>query len=216
VFAVAEKPTADPTGAVCGFADATGRFLPLVCTLNATKVTDTMGRILGVPREELEELALRSPAGANGTVLLPYLDGERTPNRPKATGFLTGLRTSTERADLARAAYEGVVCGLLDGLDALTAAGVDTSGRLFLVGGGSRSDAYRRIVADLAGRPVIVADDPESVATGSCVQAAAVLSGTPPAEIAEAWQLGTGTIYEPDRSVDAGAVRSAYGAVREG
>jgi xylulokinase len=212
VFAVSEQPTADATGAVCGFADATGRFLPLVCTLNATKVTDTFARLVGVERDEFEALAMGAPPGANGTVLLPYLDGERTPNKPKATGFLTGLRSSTEKGDLARAAYEGVVCGLLDGLDALGAAGVDTGGRLFLVGGGSRSDAYRRIVADLAQRPVIVADDPESVATGACVQGAAVLGGTQSADIADAWGLGTGTIYEPDRSVDAAAVRGAYSA----
>src|SRR3954453_6879720 len=172
VFAVSESPTADPTGAVCGFADATGRFLPLVCTLNATKVTDTIGRMLGVERGELDALAMSVPAGANGTVLLPYLDGERTPNRPKATGMLSGLRSSTDRADLARAAYEGVVCGLLDGLDALGAAGVDPGSRLFLVRGGARSDVYRRIVADLAQRPVIVADDTEAVAAGACVQAA--------------------------------------------
>ena len=86
VFAVADSPTNDATGAVAGFADATGRFLPLVCTLNATKVTDTMARLLGRTRDELEQLALASVPGAGGVVLLPYLDGERTPNLPDATG----------------------------------------------------------------------------------------------------------------------------------
>jgi xylulokinase len=100
-------------------------------------------------------------------------------------------------------------------LDALGTAGVDTSGRLVLVGGGANSGTYRRIVADLAQRPVIVADDTEAVATGACVLAAAVLADSAPGDIAEAWGLGRGTIYEPDRSVDAAAVRHAYGAVRD-
>ena len=119
VFAVCRAPTHDATGAVAGFADATGRFLPLACTLNATKVTDTMARLLGRSRDDLEQLALACPPGAGGVVLLPYLDGERTPNLPDATGTLAGLRTDTEPAQLARAAYEGVVCGLLDAFDAL-------------------------------------------------------------------------------------------------
>ena len=126
VFAVAGTPTSDASGAVAGFADATGRFLPLACTLNATKVTDAMARLLGRSRDEFEQLALACPPGAGGVVLLPYLDGERTPNLPDATGTLAGLRSDTEPAQLARAAYEGVVCGLLDALDALGDAGVPT------------------------------------------------------------------------------------------
>src|SRR5204862_482429 len=87
-----------------------------------------------------------------------------------------------------RAGARGV-CGLLDGVDALGAAGVDTSGRLFLIGGGSRSPAYQRVVADLAQRPVIVTDEPEVVAGGAAVQAAAVLTGATPEEVAAAWDL---------------------------
>jgi xylulokinase len=215
VFAVASRPTTDASGAVCGFADATGRFLPLVCTMNATGVTDAMARLLGADREELEALASSSPAGAGGVVLLPYLDGERTPNRPKATGVLAGLRADAGREQLARAAFEGVVCGLLDGLDALADAGVDTGGHLFLVGGGARSSVFRRVVADLAGRPVTVPFGFETVATGACVQAAAVLQGSDPTAVAGAWGLGQGEMYEPDRSVDAGAVRASYAEVRD-
>ena len=153
VFTVSDDPVADPTGAVAGFADATGRFLPLVCTSNATKVTDTVARLMGLDARELGRLALRAPAGAGGLVLLPYLDGERTPNRPDATGWLHGLRSDATREQLARAAFEGVVCSLLDGVDALAAAGVDACPtlRLQLVGGGARSAAYRQILADLSG-----------------------------------------------------------------
>jgi len=103
VYAVADRPTADATGAVAGFADASGRFLPLVCTLNATEVTDAIARLLGVDRHALAALALTAPAGAGGAVLVPYFNGERTPNRPDATGTLAGLRTDFERADIARA-----------------------------------------------------------------------------------------------------------------
>jgi xylulokinase len=215
VFAVSEHPTADPSGAVCGFADASGRHLPLVCTLNATRVTETVARLLGLERDEFERLALSAPAGAGGIVLLPYLDGERTPNRPMATGVLSGLRTDGTREQVARAAFEGVVCSVLDGLDALTTAGVDTSGRLFLVGGGARSPAYRRVVADLAGRPALVPNDTEAVATGACVQAAAIVQERAPEEIAAAWSLGQGEIYEPDRSVDPATIRARYAEVRD-
>ena len=104
-------------------------------------------------------------------MLVPHLDGERTPNRPDATGMLTGLRTDVTPAQLARAAVEGVVCNLLEGADAL--GGRATEGRVFLVGGAARSAAYRRVVADLTGRPVLVPADDELVAAGAAVQAAA-------------------------------------------
>jgi len=214
VYALSDRPTADATGAVGGFADATGRFLPLACTLNATKVTDVFARLLGLERAAFDAAALSVPPGAGGVVLLPYLDGERTPNRPEATGILSGLRSNVESAQIARAAFEGVVCGLLDALDALGAAGVDTSGRLLLVGGGAKSGAFRHIVADLAQRPVGVPGADEIVATGACVQAAAVLHGRPFDQIAAAWNLGHAEGVDPDSRVDARAVRAAYARVR--
>lgn len=148
-FCVSDLPTADDTGVVAGFADATSRYLPLVCTLNATKVTDTMARLLGVDSSGLDALALAAPPGAGGLVLVPHLDGERTPNRPDATGTLTGLRTDASREQLARAAVEGVVCNLLAGADELTRWVPNlATGRIFLIGGGARSAAYRQVVAD--------------------------------------------------------------------
>jgi xylulokinase len=215
VYTVSGYPVADATGKVGSFADATGRHLPLVCTLNATKVTDTFARVLSLEREAFEAAALAAPPGARGVVLVPYLDGERTPNRPDATGTLLGLRSDLAAAMLARAAFEGVVCGLLEALDALGAAGVDASGRLLLAGGGARSPAYRRVVADLAQRSVTVSEGDELVARGACVQAAAVLHRRAPEEIARAWRLGAGTVIEPDGSVDAAAVRAAYARARD-
>jgi xylulokinase len=214
VYAVSETATADASGAVAGFADATGRYLPLVCTLNATKVTDTVAGWLGVDHEGLDALALSAPPGAGGVVFVPYFDGERTPNRPGASGAVTGLRTATTREYLARAAIEGVACGLLDGLDALTATGARTDGNIVLVGGGARSFAYQRVLADLSGRPVVVPDEPEHVAAGACIQAAAVLRARDITEVARAWDLARGAVVEPSVDVDRAAVRAAYAEAR--
>jgi xylulokinase len=215
VYGVSERPTADPSGVVAGFADATGRHLPLVCTLNATKVTDAVGRLLGVDHDELDRLALAAAPGAGGLTLLPYLDGERTPDRPDATGVLAGLRSDVGREQLARAAVEGVVCGLLDGLDALAAA-TTSVGLLVLVGGGGRSLAYRQVLADLSGRDVMVPRSREQVSSGACVQAAAVLSGDDPTDVANAWDLRAGDLVQPGPGVTAAAdVRAAYVALRD-
>jgi xylulokinase len=215
VYAVSDTPVADPTGAVAGFADATGRFLPLVCTLNAAKVLDTVAALLAVDHDRLDELALGAPAGAHGLTLLPYLDGERTPNRPDATGTLAGLRTSHDRADLARAAVEGVVHGLLDGLDALEAQGITVGGRLVLTGGGARSRAVRKALADLSGRVVEVHAFAEMVARGAAVQAAATLVGAHPSDVASAWQPGPDAVEEPRTDIDRAALRAAYHHLRD-
>ena len=200
-YAVSATPTADESGLVAGFADATGNFLPLVCTLNATKVTEAFRRLLGVDYGDLDRLALSGPIGAGGVVLVPYLDGERTPNRPDATGQLTGLRSDLQRDHIARAAFEGVVCGLLDGVEALGAAGVALTGRSFLIGGGAKSDAYVRIMADLSQRPLTVPVDDETVATGAAVQAAVVDGYGSFTEVADRWKLGHGSVVEPDDGV---------------
>ena len=214
IFAVSDTPTADASGVVAGFADASGKFLPLVCTLNATKVTDAIARLLGVDQARLEALASSTAPGSGGVVVVPYFDGERTPNRPDATGSVEGLRSDVTREQLARAAFEGVVCGLLEGLDGLERAGVRTDGRCVLVGGGARSPAYRHILSDLAGRAVFVPEAAEHVAVGACVQAAAVLEGCEAADIAKTWRLDAGTEQEPDGRVDRDAIRARYASAR--
>ena len=148
-------------------------------------------------------------------MLLPYFDGERTPNLPDATGTVAGLRSDTAPAHLARAAYEGVVCHLLEALDALARAGVPTDrGRLFVVGGGARSPIYPQLVADLAQRPVEVPVAAEYVARGACVQAAAALTGRDVAEVSRAWAPDDAHVVEPDADVDAASVRGAYTDLR--
>ena len=176
VCSVAEAPTADPTGSVAGFADATGRFLPLIATLNAARVLDAVAAILRVDHEELSRLALSAPPGADGLVVVPYLEGERTPDRPESTGAVHGLRLATSTAaHLARAAVEGLLCGLADGLDALVATGARIE-RVVLVGGGGRSAAVRQIAPTVLGRPVLVPPPGEYVADGAARQAAWTLS----------------------------------------
>lgn len=216
-YAVSRIPCADPTGLVSGFADATGHFLPLVCTLNATKVSEAFRRLIGADYDEFDKLALSASVGSGGVVLIPYLDGERTPNHPEASGSLHGLRSDVDRSQLARAAVEGVAFGLLDGVGALEAAGVKVDGRTFLIGGGAKSEAFRRIVADLSGRALIVPDDDETVATGAAVQAASVSGMGSFVEIAEQWKLGSGPVVDPDATQihAVGEAKEAYRSLRD-
>jgi xylulokinase len=209
VFVSSDVAPKDPSGTVAGFADTTGRFLPIVVTLNAARVLDAAGRMLGVDHEELSRLALSAPAGADGLVLIPYLEGERTPNRPNATGALHGLTLKTsDPAHVARAAVEGMLCALADGLDALVANGAQAR-RIVLVGGGARSEAVRRIAAELFGLPVLVPPPGEYVADGAARQAAWVTNGgdTPPV-----WTAETPEVYE---ATSVPLIRGQYAAARD-
>jgi xylulokinase len=209
VFSVCDHPVADPSGVIAGFADATGRFLPLVCTLNAARVLEAIACLLGVDQDELSSLALQAPAGADGLVVVPYLEGERTPNRPFATGAVHGLRLSTSTpAHLARAAVEGMLCGLAAGLDALLSQGVRAE-RVILIGGASRSEAVRRIAPGILGRPVIVPAAAQHVAIGAARQASWALTGD---AVPPEWSAGTSTTYQ---SEPFDSVRARYAEVSE-
>lgn len=180
VFAVSDVPSRDQSGLVAGFADATGNYLPLACTLNATRIFDATAALLGVDLQQLAKLALSAPEGAGGLTLVPYFEGERTPNLPDATGSLHGLTVSNyTAANLARAAVEGVVCSLADGLAALQAQGV-AARRIILVGGGAQSEAVQKVAAEVFGLPVFVPAPGEYVADGAARQAVGVLTGKLP------------------------------------
>jgi xylulokinase len=209
VCAVSAQPTADASGLVAGFADASGAFLPLTATLNGARVLESIASLLGVTHDEFSTLALAAAPGADGLILVPYFEGERTPNRPDATATLYGLTVaSTGREQLARAAVEGLLCGLADGLAAIEAVGV-VPRRVLLIGGGARSDAVRRIAPTVLGLPLTVPEPGEYVADGAARQAAWVLSG---AEAPPPWALG------PVLVVDGQAVpsiRSRYAEARD-
>lgn len=186
VFAIASEPVRDSSGTVAGFADAAGGYLPIVTTLNAARVLDAVSRLLGVDHAELSDLALAADPGSAGLVLQPWFEGERTPNRPDATATLFGMTlASTTRENLARAAIEGVLCSLGEGLDAVRALGVEAK-RVLLTGGAAHSPAVQQIASEVFGVPVVVPDPGEYVAQGASAQAAWALTGERPLWVPEA------------------------------
>ena len=206
-FAVSDTPTHDSSGAVAGFADAAGRFLPLVCTLNAARILDAAARILGKTHDEVGALALSSIAGAHGLTLLPYFEGERTPNRPDATGVFSGMNLKNSNpADIARAMIEGMMCGLTDAVDALIALGV-TVNRIVIIGGAAKNLAIPVIASALMGREVVVPPAGEYVADGAAKQAAWALLAQIPQ-----WNLGEVTHHTTKPTPD---VMDRYRTLRD-
>jgi xylulokinase len=206
-FAVSQTPTHDPSGSVAGFADATGRFLPLVCTLNAARILDSACQMLGKTHDEIAQLALSAEPGANGLTLLPYFEGERTPNRPNATGVLTGMNINNSNpADIARAMIEGMLSGLADAVDSLVALGVNVE-RILLIGGAAKNPAVPVIASALFGREVLVPPAGEYVANGAAKQAAWALLGQMPQ-----WDLGH---VQHQSSTPTPGVMEKYRALKE-
>jgi xylulokinase len=205
VFAVTGAPAADPSGTVAGFADAAGAFLPLVATLNAARILDATARLLAVDHDELGRLALRATPGADGLVLQPYFEGERTPNLPNATATLFGMTlASTTRENLARASIEGLLCGLADGLDAIERLGVSVS-RVLIIGGAAQNPAVAAIAAQVFPVPIAVPQPGEYVALGAAAQAAWALTGVRPT-----WSIAvTATPARDTRAV----IREQYASV---
>lgn len=204
VFAVTEHPIADAAGTVAGFADASGNWLPLIATLNAARVLDSTAGLLGVDHAGLGSLALEAEPGASGLVLVPYFEGERTPNLPDATASLRGMTiASTTRPNLARAAVEGLLCGLADGLDAVRGQGVEAR-RVLLIGGAAQNPAVRAIAAQVFDVPVAVPAPGEYVADGAARQAAWVLTGSRPT-----WAVELDAQLAPDTRPE---IRTAYAA----
>ena len=165
------------SGKADGVANVTGGWLPLVCTLNSTKVTDWMAALLGVNVKELDALAWTAlERNAQAPVFAAYLDGERSPAYPGVTGVIAGLTSSVSREEFALSAFYGVALGLVRGLEAIRDSGVEVGGRVIAVGGGARSEVYTQVLADLLGRPVEVINEPEATARGACVQAIAAVT----------------------------------------
>jgi xylulokinase len=179
-FSVSSSPTHDASGEVAGFADASGNFLPLACTLNAAKIFDSTAKLLTIDFEKFSELALQANPGSDGLMVMPHFDGERTPNRPSAQGAIVGVTHSNfTPANLARASIEGVLAGLAYATDALLREKVEIS-RLLLVGGAARNNAVQQIASEIFGLPVHLPKPGEYVSEGAAIQAAWALSGSRP------------------------------------
>jgi xylulokinase len=179
-FAGSSTPTQDPSGFVAGFADATGNFLPLVCTLNAARILTATSSMLNVDFDEFARLALGASPGSGGLTFIPYLDGERTPNLPDARGSLHGMtRENMTPENMARSAIEGMFSGLADAVDALTGAGAPVN-RVLLIGGAAANPAVGQVAATMFNVPIEVPPAGEYVADGAARQAAWVLLGELP------------------------------------
>ncbi len=207
VFTVRERPTEDPNGRVCGFADATGRFLPLVSASGALGALTSFANVLGVDQARFDRLALDAPPGAHGVTLRPAATRGRRGRAPRP-GALSGFDAELTPSLVARAAVEGVAHQLLDDIDALRHADVPVGGR-FVLQGGARSHALAQALADLSGRPIALPKG-DRVVAGACVLAAAAFHGAAPDELAVAWGLDQARDLEPGSNVDTEALRSAH------
>jgi xylulokinase len=204
---ISAVPVADGSGAITGFADAAHGYLPMATTINAAQILDLQARWLGVDHDELARLALAAPAGSDGVTFLPYYGGERTPNRPDAAGTWVGLTPRTTREDLARAAFEALLCSLADAVDLVAGATGQEPRRILMVGGATRSAAVRALAPAVLGRPVLLPPPGEYVARGAARQAAWALTGSLPE-----WPLPETETLEAEPTPH---VREAYAALRD-
>ena len=208
VFTTAPSPMPDHSGAIAGFADAAGGHLPLLAMLNSARVMAATASMLGVDLAQLDALALDAESDAGGLTFLPYLDGERSPNLPHASGSLAGLTRSNMTAEnLARASVLGVLNSLADGIDVMKQSG-GTPDRVLLIGGGSRSKSLRQAAASIFNLPVEVPESREYVALGAAKQAAWAATGELPD-----WKRSIEACYEPEGDWGVG-VRERYAEAR--
>ena len=184
IYAYSRQPVVDSEGEIAAFCDSTDAWLPLVCTMNVTVATEQTRRLFDWSYADFEKAAASAPAGANGVLFLPYLQGERTPNFPGARGSFHGLSADNHtRENVARATMEGVTLGMAYGLERLRASGIAPQ-EIRLIGGGSQSRLWRSLCADIFNAPVATLENAESAAFGAAIQAAAVAR---PEKTVEEW-----------------------------
>lgn len=199
VFAVTAQPAHDETGNVAGFADASGAFLPLVATLNASRAIDSVRKLLGLSWDEFTSALQSAVPGAGGLSMLPFFDGERMPNLPDATGLLGGItRANLTPENLARAGAEAVISNLSRGLEAITEQTQKLT-RLILIGGGAQNIGVQLVVSEIIALPVIVPDPGEYVAYGAAKQAAWALTGERPRWEPRSRSLPAATVHSGAR-----------------
>ena len=171
IYACAEKPVIDPQGEIAAFCDSTNRWLPLLCTMNVTVATEMARQYFGWTHDKFAAAAATAPAGCDGLVLVPYLDGERTPNVPAGTGVFLGVNPKTFTAPhFARAAMEGVTLGMNYGLLRLAELGVKPT-QIRATGGGAKSKLWRQVMADVFNAEVVTLKVSEGAAYGAALQA---------------------------------------------
>lgn len=170
VYSFSSQPVLDETGNVAPFCSSTGGWLPLVCTMNATNVVTQTVKLLGKTVEEIDPALEATIPGAGGVTFLPFLNGERTPDLPQATGTIAGINASNfTAANLIRAAVEGVSFGILNGLELMQRG--KAVEMIFVIGGGSRSAQWRQLLADATGATIRVPVEEEAGALGGAMQA---------------------------------------------
>jgi len=208
IYAYSEKPVIDPQGEVAGFCDSTDAWLPLVCTMNVTVATEAARNLFGWTHAQMEDAVSRVPAGSDGLLFLPYLQGERTPNLPHGSGVFHGLSPRTMfSAHLARATMEGVTMGLAYGLQRLRSLGISPT-EIRLTGGGSNSAVWRQICADIFGCRVVTLAEAEGAALGAAIQALAAVETK---KSIDAWanelvKINEEDVVDPGKSFDYAAL----------
>jgi xylulokinase len=219
IFACCEQPVVDDQGEIAGFCDSTGRWLPLLCTMNVTIATELTKQLFGLDTDGLNELAAGVRPGCDGLLLVPYFSGERCPNVPDGTGVWFGANRITHTpAHFCRAAMEGAVLGMNYGLRRMRALGIEPR-EIRLTGGGARSRLWRQIVGDVFGTPVVCTVEPEGAAFGAAAQACWAVRreadrSASIADVTSAWvRLDQYTRSEPD--AEASAVYASMQALQD-
>jgi xylulokinase len=175
VYAYSNQPIIDPRGEIAAFCSSTGGWLPLMCTMNCTVTTELMRGLLGADISAFESAVSEAPRGAEGVITLPFFNGERTPNLPRAKACLIGLDSQNTRPEnLLRSAMEGATFALRYGVDRLGELGIEAS-EILLTGGGVGSPTWRQAVADICNAPVTVLQQNEGASFGAALQALSVL-----------------------------------------
>jgi xylulokinase len=212
LYACSPQPVVDPQGEIAGFCDSTDAWLPLLCTMNVTVATEAVRALFGWSHPVFEAAVASAPVGSDGLLFLPYLQGERTPNLPGASGVLHGMTVrNMQPSHLARAAVEGVTLGLAYGLERLRALGIATTA-IRLTGGGSKSAAWRQVCADVFNCPVVTLAEAEGAALGAAIQA---LASVQTEKTVNDWARALVKINEAERTEPRADAARAYAAIRE-
>lgn len=200
LFGYSEKLIADPQNRIAAFISSSGGYLPLLCTMNCTVATEQLRELLNLGVKELDEIANESKAGANGIIFLPYFNGERTPNYPRAEAVIAGMTSiNTNRANLARASLESAIYSMKVGLEAFHEQGFKPN-KIILIGGGAKSKVWAQIVADMLKLKVMTPKVTETAALGGALQSLATLERKTVKEITDVHaQFNEEKIFMPNK-----------------